>query len=514
MSESAPANAKPSRRNRRKGKGKSGQPTNPKQTQAPAKKQGGVNIKRTAAYPAPNPQYKANVPNPLLACVLDPESAPPFCYPDELCEPSAVNRLIVDADITKATNGEFFLRVDPTLKGFLTMGTDLGAATVTWAAGSQYPSASQPESAEGLGPALIGAAFTDVADTPAFQLTSAGSAGRLRQIGSTTYLPTLSGNATLTCVSLRTWAEEDLSQILWQMVPNTGAAVVAAAGVVTIPAAVTSFSIQAKTAAAAAYIKSFEFTLSTPAAASATAQTQYLKTIDNQDYASLVANDGTSQLCEAYRVVAQSVLVTYMGATNADGGKIAAVRTSGGQDPDDLGYTSYSTIAARKGALGGPLKFGAYGWWMGSDSRDYQYRDPSASNADGSLPCMVIAGKADDPNQSVKVRIVTVIEWKTQKSYIPTRPSVVDGFMRESAIRAVSNFNVWHENPNHKKDIKSFFNDVLNFGSQLYNTVNAGIQNSIKQIPGALQLIGGLGAGVGGLAGSLGPLAGLLPLLL
>jgi hypothetical protein len=494
----------------RKGKGRS--QNNQDKVKVKAAGQAKAIVRTALPAVSGNPKLRSRIVNPYLACLLDPESFPPHCYPDRHGENSAVSRFVNNIPMTLAADGSFYVRADPTLKQTVTYSLPSTASTSNWAAGAQYPPSGVAVPNSAREPARIPATMTTPADPPGFIYTGNTGQAKLRQVGAVTYLTPRSGNATLTCAALTTWSGTNLNTVTeWQVLPDNAAAIPNIAGAVTIPNTVNSFQIQIKTPSGVEFLKDYQFTLVTPMSVSTNLSNTYLGQSDIPDFSTLVSSEGGgSQMCESYRVVAQSLLLTFQGDTLTDGGQLAAVRTAGGQDPDDEGWIDYTSISSLSNVnlntFEGPLKYGAYGIWQGTSDNDYDYRNPAVVN-DGQLPCLVVAGKSTSSSTTVRARVVTVVEWKSNKAFISTRPSVIDSDMLETAHRALQAFPAWHENPTHKKDIAKFFNDVLDFGSALYDRGNKFIGDAVNRIPGALGFIDKLVPG-------LGPLAGLLPMLL
>lgn len=426
--------------------------------------------------------------------------------------------------VVKAADGTFYVRADPTLKNNLTMAVPATAATTTWACGKQYPPAGA-ELQDGSESHYVSGAYATPPDQPPFTREDDPSQSLLVS-GGVVYLPPRTGNATLSGIQVDTWGGASIltgsgSPVTYdyQVLADGVTPILPSGGAITIPDTVNTFEIQVRapgthsSTGQEGFLKSFEWYLTMPQIASTTSTNCIRVASDITDYSALTASDEKSQLCEQYRVVAQSLLVSYQGDSQSDGGQIAGVRTVGGQDPDDEGWIDYASIASisnqNQNAYEDAVKFGGYGFWAGSDEKDYAYRNPSVVNR-SQLPCLVCAGKLDTAASTLRARLVTIVEWKTSKSFIPTTPSIINSQMMEEANRAISRFPAWHCNPNHKKDIKSFFEDVLDFGSKVYNTVNQGIQNSVGSIGPLLGVLGGLGPAMGG---ALGPLAPLLAFL-
>ena len=450
-----------------------------------------------------------------LACILDPESAQPIGYPDEKNGYTAVSKFINNFSVPwNATSGEFYIRVNPTMKQVAEYGTAFSAAAQSFQCGRQFPNYTTISSRPSAAPYPINSStFTSCPNPPSFYAQNNPSV-RLFQQGPITYCPKNAVAGTVTLTQGNTWGGLTLDDTHWQVLGAVSGIKAPSSGVVTLSSGETSFQIQAKSSQVYDNVKDFQFSLAFSASAASDAMVNScLLSQDITDYTSLVSSTPTTApVCQQYRVVAQSLLLSFQGDTLHDGGQIAGHRSEGGKDPEDLGWFVYDNVSSIPVNCGstkeGVLKTGLYGFWQGADSSDYDYKDPTFVN-EGELPCLIIAGKTDrDTSVTLRARVVTVVEWMTAKSYIPTSPSPVDPQAILMTKKVLQQFPVWHENPNHKKDISSFFNSILDVGTKLYNTVQNGIENSVGRIPGALALVGSLGLG-----GSLGPLAGMIPLL-
>jgi hypothetical protein len=119
---------------------------------------------------------------------------------------------------------------------------------------------------------------------------------------------------------------------------------------------------------------------------------------------------------QAWRVVAQDVLVTFQGDTLNDGGNIAAARVASSWI-SQLANPYNDIIALPYDRYDGPLKHGAHVHWIPGSIDDLSpVRTVAQENQYGSNK-MVIAGTITHPSSSVRVRVCTAI------AYYSTNPS-------------------------------------------------------------------------------------------
>lgn len=179
------------------------------------------------------------------------------------------------------------------------------------------------------------------------------------------------------------------------------------------------------------------------------------------------------------RPVAQTILVTYMGPTLLNGGRIvgcyvpkgsletnyftAAAQTQGNyQRAEDLANLSES--------FDGQLRDGTFGFWTPYDDSDVEFRTVADMNA-ATWPAMVVSG-VFNPVQAlsgpisdiVRVRLVTTFEMITKSTAFDQQ--VVSGSQNiiDQVNRAIGSTPHFMANAEHLSFIKRFLDGVLKYG--------------------------------------------------
>lgn len=111
---------------------------------------------------------------------------------------------------------------------------------------------------------------------------------------------------------------------------------------------------------------------------------------------------------ERYRVTALSVLASYSGNQFNDGGVIAAARCGPGYTFGDDPYESLTKLTDHE--YHGPIKTGAYAFWLPNSYQEREYL-PGTSSPDDGATNLRIAGSFADPNGSLTITITTVVEF-------------------------------------------------------------------------------------------------------
>lgn len=130
-------------------------------------------------------------------------------------------------------------------------------------------------------------------------------------------------------------------------------------------------------------------------------------------------------------VVAQSMLCTFEGATLSNGGVIAAARLPG---DTQIGITNnasntwdgiYNYLASLPyHNYDGPVKTGAYAWYLGDDERDYFY-NPAGQLFNLDKPYLVSFFTTDDTTDAnvVRIKVVTIVQFTTGNTVYSQSPS-------------------------------------------------------------------------------------------
>lgn len=145
---------------------------------------------------------------------------------------------------------------------------------------------------------------------------------------------------------------------------------------------------------------------------------------DLRDSDSIVNN------AERFFVAAQSLLITSEMSSINDGGIIATARIPGGSHvgdkTGDLTSSSwYEWISSLpNNSYDGPVKDGAYSFYVGDDERSYFYQ-PVAKLVGNDLPYMVAEFTAADTTEAsiVRIKVCTIVQFTTNSSIYQCGPS-------------------------------------------------------------------------------------------
>lgn len=397
---------------------------------------------------------KAGAGNNLyLRTLLNPEQYQ-TSYPDEFGDKTAVCSFVMNKTLKWDNDGNYFAWVNPTLKSNLVARELVTSANYHYSFNNVW--------AKGL-PVKVGPAQT-VEHTP-----FSNSSTILTQNDGIITLPKMSADGNIFCS--------------WNAAPITGIQISVLLDGVTsldfvnditqwkvIPAATKTIAIQASCTTSTSYaltqLNCNLFLHQTQDAVSTLVKS------DVSNFSDLVGGalgDKASPICEEYRTVAMSTLVTYEGDTLYNGGTITARIIDGGDDPMTLGLDNYATIASLPDSYERPLTMGAYSFWKPTDEKDMMFRDPNTDNSDGDLPSVVFAGTVKNvANAVIRIRICLVVEMKTFKPFMSTSYSVVDPPQISAAAVALRGIPRIMENPLHLEDIKKFLRGLVERGQQVY----------------------------------------------
>lgn len=396
--------------------------------------------------------------NMYLKTLLNPEQYQ-TSYPDSYDKKTAVVQFILNRTLQVDPEEGFYLEVHPTLKGHVVTDSVNAAVTKRFLSVNTFIPKGFPIKSAGPNTNIPIAAPSNPDDNTTLNLID----------GATFELPKLAADASIYAkwvstsdanVSLYATTQAGVNIALTN--DNTTPAV--------IPAATTSLAITAAVTGGGApqALQTLYFSIITPVLNLSTD----LAHLDVTSYPDLVGGspgDGTSPICEEYRVVGMSTLVTFEGDVLYNGGAITARCLDGGETAGGLGLKSYSTIAGTPGSFEGPLKTGIYSFWKPTDDRDMYFRDPKAEDLSGDLPSLVCAGYSTHAdNVIIRLRTCMVVEMKTVKPFMSTSYSVVDPKQIADAAVLLRGIPRIMENPIHLESIKNFLGSLLKKGEQMY----------------------------------------------
>lgn len=187
---------------------------------------------------------------------------------------------------------------------------------------------------------------------------------------------------------------------------------------------------------------------------------------------------------DQYRLISQSALLTYMGATLTDGGQISSMYYLGGAHPNELGFWKYSEIAeAVNQPHTGSLKKGTYVIWKPKDTKDMQMRDV-VNPTDWEHPYLVIAGVVSSPDivNVLRLRVFANYEVVTKSMFLNQAYGAdAPGKIRQALIM-LKTFPMAGENDTHLENIRRLLGKAWDVGKKV---VNWGYDNRGWLVPAA-----------------------------
>lgn len=176
----------------------------------------------------------------------------------------------------------------------------------------------------------------------------------------------------------------------------------------------------------------------------------------------------------AFRIAAQSLLLTYTGSMINNGGEIAIARVPATWSPDP-GKTVYESILLlpRSRRYAGKVAKGAHCFWVPETVEDF---DPKLYGIGYSLsekPAykIVAAGALDDPTESIMLQLETIVEFQTDAPSYASVEYAPPWNSFDVALHALANINPCGENPSHVAKIRKWA------GSKLQQLMKWAIEN-------------------------------------
>lgn len=165
------------------------------------------------------------------------------------------------------------------------------------------------------------------------------------------------------------------------------------------------------------------------------------------------------QKLRAYRIVGQSLLLTYTGSQINNGGDIAIARVSSAWVPDP-GQSVYDAILKlpKTRRMTGRVARGAHCYWVPETVEDFEpklYGNGYNSIEKPSYK-MVAAGTLDDPSESVLLQLETIVEFQTDAPSYASIEYAPPWSSFDVALLLLANLNPCDENPSHLKNIAKF----------------------------------------------------------
>lgn len=185
---------------------------------------------------------------------------------------------------------------------------------------------------------------------------------------------------------------------------------------------------------------------------------------------------------DLYRVVSQSALLTYMGATLTDGGQISSLQYLGGEHPHELNFWNYTGIAqAVNSPHNGPLKRGTYVIWKPKDTQDMVMR-PTVNATDWEHPYIVVAGVVSSPDilNTLRLRMFANYEVVSKSMFLKqSYGEDAPGKIRQ-AMSILRTFPLAGENDTHLDSIKRILGQAWDATK---NTIQWGVDNKGWIVP-------------------------------
>lgn len=160
----------------------------------------------------------------------------------------------------------------------------------------------------------------------------------------------------------------------------------------------------------------------------------------------------------AFRVVGQSVLLTYTGSQINNGGEIAIARVFSSWTPDpSLGLYQSILKLPKSRRYVGRVAAGAHCFWMPATVDDVEPRLYGTSY-DSIRPSykIVAAGALDDPTESILCQLSTTVEFSTDAPSYASVDYAPPWNSFDVALQLLALFNPNGENPTHTKRIAKF----------------------------------------------------------
>jgi len=152
----------------------------------------------------------------------------------------------------------------------------------------------------------------------------------------------------------------------------------------------------------------------------------------------LNGSDQISTTAEEYIVLAQSLLVSWRGATLTNGGLIAGARIPASTNGVGSKVTNATGVNTTGGnyyfswlsslqncAYSGALKNGNYNWYMGDDESDYFYKDVEDQDVDTPFLISAFQTAQATADNTTRIKIVTHLQFKSNSNVYSQQPSAL-----------------------------------------------------------------------------------------
>lgn len=179
--------------------------------------------------------------------------------------------------------------------------------------------------------------------------------------------------------------------------------------------------------------------------------------VEAQEY-NLQTLAGINKL-RAYRIVGQSLLLTYTGSMLDNGGDIAIARVSSSWTPD-VGMSVYDSIMKlpKTRRYSGRVSKGAHCYWCPETVEDFEPKLYGGNYNQIEKPSLkiVAAGTLDDPDESVLLQLETIVEFQSDEPSYASVAYAPPWNSFDIALQLLARSNPCGENPSHLKKIRKF----------------------------------------------------------
>jgi len=186
-------------------------------------------------------------------------------------------------------------------------------------------------------------------------------------------------------------------------------------------------------------------------------------------------------IAESITVLGMTLLGTYQGSSLNDGGNIAATELCARADYDPPPGSYYTTLAQIPGAYNGPIKTGAWGYWMPEKLSDHELR-PVHTRALGH-PCLVFAGHIADPTQEFRITFSQLVRFTTLSRIYSPIHYAVDPVAWSLAITVLSRMQYCCCNPDHESRVKKVLRILQDHAPQIKSGAHAAFKVARQVAP-------------------------------
>jgi len=186
-------------------------------------------------------------------------------------------------------------------------------------------------------------------------------------------------------------------------------------------------------------------------------------------------------IAESITVLGMTLLTTYQGSSLNDGGNIAAMQLCARTDYAPSPGSYYSTLAQIPGAYNGPVKTGAWGYWMPEKISDHELR--AVHNRALENPCLVFAGHIADPTQELRITFSQLVRFTTLSRIYSPIHYPVDPVAWSLAITVLSRMQYCCCNPDHESRVRKVLKILHDHAPQIRTGAHAAFKIARQVAP-------------------------------